>query len=444
MAVADADDVRLDLRGLLAAVEAAPPVEAVDVLAAELARMLDATEVSLIIANLSGTAAVRMSHATVSQVGVTDGANERTESLTLDDSVHHRVLRRQEQHVEPHCGGWRVLVPVTERGDAMGILELTVPRSPDADTLGYVRSAAHALAYTLIASRRHTDLFEWTQRDVPFSLAAEIQRRLLPASYTVEGGPFTLAGWLEPEASVGGDTFDYSVDREYLYASVTDAMGHSTRAAVLATLTVGSLRNTRRSVASPAEQADAANAALMAGAAPEQFVTGQILRIRLAAGAVDIVNAGHPPPYLLRAGAAAVLEVTPSLPLGVARDPYGAQRLALEAGDRVLIATDGFSNETAISPLVTSSSTPRTGTPAKSSASRRGTCSPPPAAICATTPPSSASTGSGRAAFATPPEAPASIGLRATDRRSPLQRVRQSAGTSPVCGSSPPGRSTTC
>ena len=80
MAVTDADDVRLDLRGLLAAVEAAPPVEAVDVLAAELARMLDATEVRLLIANLSGTAAVRMSHATASQGGVTDGANERTES----------------------------------------------------------------------------------------------------------------------------------------------------------------------------------------------------------------------------------------------------------------------------------------------------------------------------------------------------------------------------
>ena len=342
MAVTGADDVRLDLRGLLAAVEAAPPVEAVDVLAAELARMLNATEVSLLITNLSGTAAVRMSHATISPGGLTGGANEHTESVTLDDSVHDRALRTQEQHVEPHRGGWRVLVPVTERGDAMGILELTVPQTPDADTLEYLRSAAHALAYTLIASRRHTDLFEWAQRDVPFSLAAEMQRRLLPSSYTVEGGPFTLAGWLEPAASVGGDTFDYCVDREYLYASVTDAMGHSTRAALLATLTVSSLRNTRRSVASPAEQADAANAALVAGAAPDQFVTGQILRIRLADGAVDIVNAGHPPPYLMRAGTTAMLDVTPGPPLGVRRDRYGTQKLELEAGDRLLILTDGF------------------------------------------------------------------------------------------------------
>ena len=175
MGVADADDVRLDFRGLLAAVEAAPPVEAVDVLAAELARMLDATDVSLLVANLSGTAAVRMSHVTGSDDDMTDGRNERVESFALDGSVHHLVLTSQEHHVEPHeGGGWRVLVPISERGDAIGILELTVPRSPDPETLRYLSSAAHALAYTLIASRRHTDLFEWAQRDVPFSIPAEI------------------------------------------------------------------------------------------------------------------------------------------------------------------------------------------------------------------------------------------------------------------------------
>jgi hypothetical protein len=63
----------------------------------------------------------------------------------------------------------------------------------------------------------------------------------------VEVDAFTLAGWLEPASDVGGDTFDYSLDREFLYGSITDAMGHATPAALLATLTVGSLRNTRRS-----------------------------------------------------------------------------------------------------------------------------------------------------------------------------------------------------
>ena len=100
----------------------------------------------------------------------------------------------------------------------------------------------------VIANRRHTDLFEWGQRTTLFSLAAEIQRRLLPTSYTCEAGQFTLAGWLEPASSVGGDTFDYNLDRDALHLSITDAVGHEVEAALLATLLVASFRNGRRAV----------------------------------------------------------------------------------------------------------------------------------------------------------------------------------------------------
>jgi serine phosphatase RsbU (regulator of sigma subunit) len=88
-----------------------------------------------------------------------------------------------------------------------------------------------------------------------------------------------------------------------MYLSITDAMGHDADAALLVTLTVGTLRNRRRAVASPAEQADAANEALRAHAASQQFVTGLLMRIRLADGTAQIVDAGHPAPFLVRDGA---------------------------------------------------------------------------------------------------------------------------------------------
>lgn len=228
----------MDLRRLLAAVEEAPPVEVVDVLAAELAEMVDASHVSLLIANFSGNAVVRLSHVSRKR-GLRDGHNERVESLPLSESIYPSVLSSQCVEVVPDGDSWLVLLPVTERGDAIGILDLSLPEQPDGETVDYLVAAAHALAYALIASRRHTDLFEWAQRDIPFSLAAELQRRLLPSAYTAECGSFTIAGWLEPAHDAGGDTFDYSVDREHLYASITDAMGHSTEAALLATIAVG-------------------------------------------------------------------------------------------------------------------------------------------------------------------------------------------------------------
>ncbi|MDP9419547.1 MAG: serine/threonine-protein phosphatase [Actinomycetota bacterium] len=341
------DDVRLDLRGLLAAVEAAPPIEVVDVVARELAVMLGATEVRFLIANLSGNAVARISHVSRTSY-LRDGHNERTESIPLSESIYQQVLSTQELHVGRSGADWSVLLPVTERGDAIGILELTLPQSPDDESIDYLTSVAHALSYVLATSRRHTDLFEWAQRDIPFSLAAEIQRRLLPSSYTLEGGPFTLAGWMEPAANIGGDTFDYSLDREYLYASITDAMGHDTEAALLATLAVGSLRNTRRSIATPAEQAQNANLALLTNARMEQFVTGHVLRIRLADGQMELVNAGHPHPYLLRDGQVHELVAEPGLPLGLFAHEYDTLTVQLEPGDRLLFVTDGFLERNAI------------------------------------------------------------------------------------------------
>ena len=52
----DQDGRRLDLRSLLAAVEVAPPVAAVDVFAAELATRLGAEEVSFLISDFNGSA----------------------------------------------------------------------------------------------------------------------------------------------------------------------------------------------------------------------------------------------------------------------------------------------------------------------------------------------------------------------------------------------------
>jgi serine phosphatase RsbU (regulator of sigma subunit) len=338
-------DVRrrgLDLGRLLRAVEDAAPVAATDVFGEFLAEMLGASEVAFLIADLSGDALVRMGHAG-SSAGTRTQGRETADRVPLVGTVHGRVLVNQAVEVEDGGDSWWVFAPVTNRGDAIGLLELELPDAPDAQVLADVAFAAHLLAYVVVANRQFTDLFEWGQRSVPLSLPAEIQHRLLPSAFTCEAGQFTVAGWMEPAGSVAGDTFDFSLDRDHLHLSITDAMGHEINAAVLATVLVGALRNARRAGADLREQARFANAGLAAHFADGEFVTGQLVRVDIRSGTASVINAGHPPPLRLRAGGVTPVALEAEFPFAIESEhEYREQTLALESGDRLLFVTDGM------------------------------------------------------------------------------------------------------
>lgn len=334
---------RVDLRALLGEVEAAPPVEAVDVVAGELSRMVGASEVSFLIADFSGRAVVRFARAGSASEGIRLQGTESAETVLLADTVYEQVLRTQVAYLEQQDGGARLIVPVTDRGDAIGLLELVLPQHPDDQTVADVAAVAHALAFVVIANRRYTDLFEWGQRSTPLLLAAEIQRRLLPTSFTCEAGQLTLAGWIEPSSAVGGDTFDYALDREALHISITDAVGHAVESALLATLLVGRLRNSRRRGTELAEQARDANDELAEHTSAGRFVTGQVMRLDLDSGAAAIVNAGHPLPFRIRDARIEDVELAVDLPFGIRPGrEFRLQQLPLEPGDRIVFLTDGM------------------------------------------------------------------------------------------------------
>lgn len=338
-----ADHIALaGIEPVLGLVNAAAPVDAVEVVAREFAALVGAEHVSFLIADLAGDALVRFVRP--SHPGQREpGSPERLETLAMAGTPHQHALVSQQVQVVTEGSRYRLFAPVTDRGDALGVLELVLRHQPDDALVAQVAAAAQVLAYVVIANRRHTDLFESVQRNASFSLAAEIQRRLLPSASTCETEQFTFAGWLEPASHVGGDTFDYSVDRDVLHVSMTDAMGHGVRAALLATLVLGSLRNSRRGGVGLAEQARGANDAMTSYAAGDQFVTGLILQADLRSGHVVAVNAGHPNPYRLRDGKVECLELRADLPFGMmAGSSYREQEFHLESGDRLVVVTDGF------------------------------------------------------------------------------------------------------
>jgi serine phosphatase RsbU (regulator of sigma subunit) len=346
---AEGQSTRLDVGELLMAVENAPPVAAADALGARLAETFGAYAVSLLVADLSGRALIRLGHAGSGSDTRTQG-RETADRVPLSGTPHGAALSGQSLVVEENGAGVRVFAPVTNRGEAIGVLELSLTEAPDEQTLADIALAAHALAYVVIANRRFTDLFEWGQRSVPLSLAAEVQHRLLPDAFTCEAGQFTLAAWLEPAGEIAGDTFDFAMERDTLHLSMTDAMGHSIDASILATVLVGGLRNARRAGVGLAEQAHLASTGLAEYRGSAGFVTGQIARIDLRTETATIVNAGHPPPLRLRDGRLETVPLEADPPFGAFLEVrYRVQTLPLEPGDRLIFLTDGMLERNAAS-----------------------------------------------------------------------------------------------
>ncbi|MEU4038912.1 PP2C family protein-serine/threonine phosphatase [Streptomyces collinus] len=326
----------LGLNEILSAAEDAAPVESVDVVARNLEKRFGASDVSFLFVDVVGQEVVRLPRA-----GTAAESLGQAQRIRLPESRYDQVLRTQCLLEEAEADGTcRLVAPVTNRGDCVGVLEMVVPHADDT-VRDSVAQAAHALAYIVVTDRRFTDLYHWGRRTTTMSLAAEIQHQLLPTATCCEAAQFTLACGLVPADDIGGDTYDYSVDQGSLHLSITDAMGHDTASALLATLAVNALRRCRRAHGGVLEQADAAHRALCEHS--RGLTTGQLVRVSLETGACQLVNAGHPWPLRLRDGRVEEMPLRVNLPFGVpAPAAYEVQEFSLHPGDRLVLITDGM------------------------------------------------------------------------------------------------------
>jgi serine phosphatase RsbU (regulator of sigma subunit) len=238
----------------------------------------------------------------------------------------------------------RLFVPLLDGTDRVGLLAFTADR-PDDNDRRLARRFAGLVADVLVTKGMYTDRFFQARRQQPMSLSAEMQWSLLPP-LMMTTPQVSVAGILEPVYTVGGDSFDYALNDDFLHLCIIDAMGHGLDAAVMATVAIAAYRHARRSDADLDDFYAAMDSAIAGQFGSERFVTAQMACLDATTGHLRWVNAGHPPPLLVRdRKVVGAMRSPTTLPLGMGGNPPLISDVTLQAGDRVLFFTDGIIEE---------------------------------------------------------------------------------------------------
>ncbi len=179
------------------------------------------------------------------------------------------------------------------------------------------------------------------------AVAHRIQLAALPQvtpEFSGEQGRFALFASMAPAKEVGGDFYDFfMVDAGHVAALVADVSGKGVPAALFMMRAKALIRQIMAE-GEPVEVAMArANDALAADNDENMFVTVWLGVLDLETGELAFANCGHNPPVMLRSGGAVewLRERSGLLVGGFAGVPYRGRSVRMEAGDTLVLYTDG-------------------------------------------------------------------------------------------------------
>jgi serine phosphatase RsbU (regulator of sigma subunit) len=143
---------------------------------------------------------------------------------------------------------------------------------------------------------------------------------------------------------VGGDLYDLFASEGAWSLVVGDVCGKGAQAAALTALVRYTVRTAAMHEWRTREVLLRLNEAILRQGGPASLcsvVYGRLQRTATGARAT-LVNAGHPPPLLVRAGGSVEVVEVPGMMLGVVPDPELSERsVELETGDSLIVYTDG-------------------------------------------------------------------------------------------------------
>ena len=238
----------------------------------------------------------------------------------------------------------RAAVPLVTDGRTVGVVVLRSSAEPFAP---WQLSLMDMLAERAAVALEHATLYQ-TQHEI----ARQLQERLLPAEAPVleglEIGVFYRSAGEGIER--GGDFLDFfSLTDNQLAVAIGDVSGKGVEAMAITVMAKYALRAIVATLPWPTRPGEAlrdVQNALFQQIDPDHFLTLQLGLLDTKRGIFLVTSAGHPVPFIVRAGAVErpLLVTVPAIGVQSAAeiDAYPVERIALEPGDAVLLFTDGI------------------------------------------------------------------------------------------------------
>ncbi|MBB5958615.1 hypothetical protein FHS29_005223 [Saccharothrix tamanrassetensis] len=330
------------LVGLLEGAELAPPDRLPAV--AEAACRLIGVEVTIYLADYDQRLLHRVNGAS------TSNGDRRQETLQIDTTLAGRAFREVRALPSTTAGRPLLWVPLLDGAERLGVLEVRPADPADLEDPGLrtqCRWLSMLLGHLVTLLDQYGDAFDLVRLPKPRTTGGELIWSLLPP-LTAGVDNFVVTGVVEPRQEVNGDAFDYALSEHTATLVIIDAAGHDVRSGLVTATALAAHRRARHAGHGLYEQARAMDEAigeLFDGRSSDGRLsaTAVLAELDLAGGRLRYLNAGHPPPLVMRAGKV-VKPLTGGLrpPLGLGAHALTIAEEALQPDDWLVLHTDGI------------------------------------------------------------------------------------------------------
>ncbi|MGC4004378.1 MAG: PP2C family protein-serine/threonine phosphatase [Pirellulales bacterium] len=238
---------------------------------------------------------------------------------------------------------------VDSDGEALGLIQidsLDQRNRFQENDLEVLAAVATQAAFVLQNIALHENDIRQKQIERDLALAHKVQQGLLPSTPPAIAD-YQFFDFYEPANQVGGDFYDYiPLPDGRLGVIIADVSGKGVAAALVMAKLSAEVRFCLATHVDLDLAVNAINQGFCRNGWEDRFVTFLLLVLDPRRHDVQIVNAGHMPPFLRQADGR-VVELYPDeagMPLGVVEDyAYVVSGRSLGPGEHVLVYTDGFS-----------------------------------------------------------------------------------------------------